>query len=142
MQPPPECFPLPLISLLFWVDTEIVSCSYGLQSLAKCDPPSLTQLRACRSPKLVTQLIGQKPVLRREFRAESDSFRQGCGALFCSRRFCLSYIGRRYIHSGPLNHIVASRPIPRLCQLSNRHWFVLSSPRPYWCFLCRRWEKS
>ena|SRR5437870_1194617 len=108
MQPPPECFSLPLISLLLCVDTEIVSCSYGLKSLGKFDSAYLNQLRACRSPKLFAQLNGQKPVLRSEFRAESDSFRQGCGALFCSRRFCLSNIGRRYIHSGPLNHIVTS----------------------------------
>src|SRR5215472_2579563 len=112
MQPTPECFPLPLISLLFRVDTEIVSCSYGLKSLGKFGSADFNQLRARRSPKLFAQLIGQKPVSRREFRAESDSFRQGCGALFCSRRFCLSNVGGRYIHSGPLNHIVASWPIP------------------------------
>src|SRR5580658_4214802 len=118
MQAPPECFPLPLIGLLFWVDSEVVPGSYGFKGVGKFRPAYLDQLCACRSPKLFAQLFGQKPVLRSELHPESNSIRQRCGALFCRRGFCLSNVGRRYIHVGPLDHIVAPWPIPRLCQLA------------------------
>src|SRR5580658_2257546 len=118
MQAPPECFPLPLIGPLFWVEAEVVPGSYRFQGLGKFRPAYLNQLRTGHSPKLFAQLFGQKPVLRREFHSESNSLRDRCGALFCPRRFRLGNVGRRYIHAGPLDHIAASRPIPRLVQLS------------------------
>src|ERR1700734_658893 len=118
MQAPPEFFSVALIGLFFWVETVIVPRSYRFQSLGKFRPAYLDRLRACHSPELFAQHFGQTQVLRREFPSESNSLRDRCGGFFCTRRYRLGKVGRRYIHAGPLDHIAATGPIPRLFQLS------------------------
>src|ERR1700679_1503272 len=102
MQAPPECFSLVLIGLFFWVETVIVPRSYRFQGLGKFRPAYLDQLRACHSPELFAQHFGQTRVLRREFHSESNSLRDRCGGLFCTRRYRLGNVGRRYIHARPI----------------------------------------
>src|SRR5580693_1067021 len=102
MQAPPECFSLALIGLFFWVETVIVPRSYRFQGLGKFRPAYLDRLRACHSPELFAQHFGQTQVLRREFPSESNSLRDRCGGLFCTRRYRLGKVGRRYIHEWPI----------------------------------------
>src|ERR1700722_16772397 len=114
MQAPPECFSLALIGLFFWVETVIVPRSYRFQSLGKFRPAYLDRLRACHSPELFAQHFGQTQVLRREFPSESNSLRDRCGCLFCTRRYRLGNVGRRYIHAGPIrsHRRVRAHPSP------------------------------
>src|SRR3984957_1729474 len=114
MQAPPECFSLALIGLFFWVETVIVPRSHRFQSLGKFPPAYLARLRACHSPELFAQHFGQTQVLRREFPSESNSLRDRCGGLFCTRRYRLGNVGRRYIHAGPIrsHRRVRAHPSP------------------------------
>jgi hypothetical protein len=102
MQASPECFSLSLIPLFSWVETVIVPRSYRFEGLGKFRPAYLDQLRAGHSPELFAQHFGQKPVLRREFHSESNSLRDRCGGLFCTGRYRLRNVGRRYIHEWPI----------------------------------------
>src|SRR3984885_8645623 len=113
MQAPPECFSLALIGLFFWVETVIVPRSYRFQSLGKFRPAYLDRLRAGHSPELFAQHFGQTQVFRREFPSESNSLRDRCGGLFCTRRYRVG-IGRRYIHAGPIrsHRRVRAHPSP------------------------------
>jgi hypothetical protein len=102
MQASPECFSLSLIPLFSRDETVIVPRSDRFQGLGEFRPAYLDQLRACHSPELFAQYFGQKPVLRREFHSESNSLRDRCGGPFCTGRYRLGNVGRRYIHEWPI----------------------------------------